>query len=84
VLGGPALYLLAESLFRLRMIGSVSPKRIGTVIALCALLVLSPYVTALGLSLIVALALTALAIWEGQGRRRPAPEEPARDGAVRG
>jgi low temperature requirement protein LtrA len=84
VLGGPALYLLGESIFRLRMIGSVSPKRIGTVIVLCALLVLSPYVTALGLSLIVALVLTALAIWEGQGGRRPAPVEPVQGGAVSG
>jgi low temperature requirement protein LtrA len=73
VLGGPALYLLGESLFRLRMIGSVSPRRIGTIILLCALVVVSPYVTALELSLIAALVLTALAAWEGQGRRRPVP-----------
>jgi hypothetical protein len=34
--------------------------------------------------MILALALTALAIWEGQGRRRRAPAEPAQDGAAFG
>ena len=70
VLGGPALYLLGESLFRLRMIGSVSPKRIGTIVLLCVLLALAPHVTALELSVIVAAVVTALAFWEDQGKRR--------------
>ena len=70
VLGGPAIYLLGESLFRLRMIGSVSPKRIGTIVLLCALLPLAPHVTALELSVIVAAVVTALALWEDRGKRR--------------
>lgn len=35
--GGPALYLFGETLFRLRMIGPVSPKRVGAVIMLARL-----------------------------------------------
>ena len=73
VLGGPAIYLLGESLFRLRMIGSVSPKRIGAVVLLCALMVLNSRLTALALIAVVTAVVTALAIWEDSGRRRRAP-----------
>ena len=52
LLGGPAIYLLGESLFRLRMIGSVSPKRVGTVALLCALMVLRTSLSALALSIV--------------------------------
>jgi low temperature requirement protein LtrA len=73
VLGGPAIYLLGESLFRLRMIGSVSPKRIGAVVLLCALMVLNSRLTALALIGVVTLVVTALAAWEDSGRLRRAP-----------
>ena len=67
MLGGPALYLFGESMFRLRMIGSVSPKRIGTVIALCALGMLAAIAPAIAVSAAVAAVLSALAIWEWTG-----------------
>jgi len=70
MLGGPALYLFGESMFRLRMIGSVSPKRIGTVIALCALGLLASAASALAVSAAVAAVLSALAAWEWNGVRR--------------
>jgi len=66
LIGGPAVYLLGETLFRLRMIGSVSPKRLGTVAALGALGLLGRDLSALALSGGVALVLTALAVWEYQ------------------
>jgi low temperature requirement protein LtrA len=72
VLGGPAIYLLGETLFRLRMIGSVNPKRVGVIVLLCALLAVAPSVTALELSVIVAAVVTALAVWEDLGKRRHA------------
>jgi low temperature requirement protein LtrA len=63
-LGGPALYLLGETLFRVRMIRSVNPKRIACVIALGALAVVAGELSALALSAAVAALLTALGIWE--------------------
>ena len=62
--GGPAIFLAGESLFRLRMIGSVSPKRILAVIALAALGGVGTLVPALALSLAVAVVLIALSLWE--------------------
>jgi low temperature requirement protein LtrA len=79
-LGGPALYLLGDGLFRLRMIGSVNPKRVLAVAALAALGLPAAHVSALGLSALVAGVLTALALWElpvGARRRRLAPDSPA-------
>jgi low temperature requirement protein LtrA len=79
-LGGPALYLLCDGLFRLRMIGSVNPKRVLAVAALAALGLPAAHVSALGLSALVAGVLTALALWElpvGARRRRLAPDSPA-------
>jgi low temperature requirement protein LtrA len=73
MLGGPALYLFAESMFRLRMIGSVSPKRIVTILVICLLGVLAAHVAAIVVSAAVAAVLTTLAIWEWQGVRRDAP-----------
>jgi low temperature requirement protein LtrA len=63
MLGGPALYLFGETLFRLRMIGSVSPKRLTAVLALCAL-ALAGSLPAAALAGAVALVLLALAVWE--------------------
>jgi low temperature requirement protein LtrA len=64
VLGGPALYLLGETFFRVRMIGSANAKRLLAIAVLCALGLLAPHVSALLLSVLVAAILTALALWE--------------------
>jgi low temperature requirement protein LtrA len=63
-LGGPALYLLGETLFRVRMVGSASPKRLLTIVTLAALGLLAAHVSALVLSAMVAAVLTGLAVWE--------------------
>jgi low temperature requirement protein LtrA len=62
--GGPALYLLGETLFRVRMIGTANPKRLATVVALCALAALGNGLSALALSGCVAALLTGLCLWE--------------------
>ena len=64
LVGGPALYLFGTSLFRLRMIGSVNPKRVLAVSALCLLGLLAGGLSALALSALVAALLSALALWE--------------------
>jgi low temperature requirement protein LtrA len=64
MLGGPALYLLGETLFRVRMIGSASARRVAVTVLLCLLLVVSSHVTALELCTIVAAVLSALAVGE--------------------
>ncbi len=63
MLGGPALYLFGETLFRLRMIGSVSPKRVSIVLVLCAL-ALAGDLPAIALAGALAVVLLALALWE--------------------
>jgi low temperature requirement protein LtrA len=69
MVGGPALYLAGESLFRLRMIGSVNTKRVATVVALCFLGLPAGSVSALLVSIGVALLLVALALWEYRALR---------------
>ena len=69
-IGGPALFLVGETLFRLRMIGSVSPKRVAAVGALVLLAAIATVVSALALSGAVAAVLVALAIWEQAGSAR--------------
>jgi low temperature requirement protein LtrA len=64
LLAGPAMYLSGESLFRLRMIGSVSAKRIGAVVALGVLGALADLVSALVLSSCVTAVLGGLALSE--------------------
>jgi low temperature requirement protein LtrA len=64
MVGGPAVYLLGESLFRLRMIGSASPKRIIAVVALAVLAAAGTHLPALALSAGVAAVLGALVLWE--------------------
>jgi low temperature requirement protein LtrA len=73
VVGGPAIYLFGESLFRFRMVGSVSPKRVGVIVLLCALMAVASSRTALELSAIVAAVVTALALWEHLGKSRHGP-----------
>jgi low temperature requirement protein LtrA len=64
VLGGPAIYLLGETLFRVRMIGSASVKRIATIVAICLLYTVSTSISALALCAIVTAVVSGLAIWE--------------------
>jgi low temperature requirement protein LtrA len=64
VVGGPALYLLGENLFRRRMTATVNAKRFIAAGALIALALLGPHVSALALSVLVTALLTALALWE--------------------
>lgn len=64
--GGPAVYLAGETLFRLRMIGSVSPKRIATMCALAVTAVIGSAWPALALSSTVAGVLIGLGVWEYQ------------------
>ena len=64
VVGGPALYLVGENLFRRRMTGTVNPKRFVAAGALLLLAFLGPHVSALALCSTVAALLLVLALWE--------------------
>ena len=64
ILGGPALYLLGESLFRWRMTRETKPQRVAVAALLILLAPFGPHVAALPLSVVVAAPLTALAGWE--------------------
>jgi low temperature requirement protein LtrA len=64
MLGGPALYLLGESLFRWRMTGTTHTGRMAIAGLLVLLVPLGGQVSALALGLIVATLLSALAGWE--------------------
>jgi apolipoprotein N-acyltransferase len=67
---GPAVYLLGESLVRLRMISSLSPQRLVAVLVLGLLGALARSLPALGLLAGVAAVLLALAVWDHE-RLRP-------------
>jgi low temperature requirement protein LtrA len=64
MLGGPALYLLGESLFRWRMTRVTHAKRVAVAALLILLIPLGGQVGALLLSIVVATLLTVLAVWE--------------------
>jgi low temperature requirement protein LtrA len=64
ILGGPALYLLGESLFRWRMTGVTQATRLAVAALLVLLVPLGGHVGALLLSIVVAALLTVLAAWE--------------------
>jgi low temperature requirement protein LtrA len=66
VLGGPALYLLGECLFRWRMTSSANAKRLAVAAVLVLLAPVGDDVSALLLTGIVAALLTLLAVWELQ------------------
>jgi low temperature requirement protein LtrA len=68
MVGGPALYLLGESLFRLRMVGTVGWRRIVAIVVLVALAPLGPHVSVLALATMTVAVLTALALWEYASR----------------
>jgi low temperature requirement protein LtrA len=64
VLGGPALFLVGESLFRLRVTGAANAKRLAVAALLVLLAPLGSHISALALSATVAALLSALAVWE--------------------
>jgi low temperature requirement protein LtrA len=64
LVGGPAMYLAGETLFRVRMIGSVSPKRVLAVAGLAVLAAAGHNLPALALSGAVAALLTGLGLAE--------------------
>ena len=75
ILGGPALYLLGESLFSWRMTGETNAKRVAVAALLILLVPLGDHVSTLVLSLVVASLLPAVAVWE---RRTPGVQPVAR------
>jgi low temperature requirement protein LtrA len=64
LLGGPALFLLGESLFQWRTVGTASAKRLGAAALIIALAPLALELSTLALTGIVMGILTAVAIWE--------------------
>ncbi|HEY0517580.1 MAG TPA: low temperature requirement protein A [Solirubrobacteraceae bacterium] len=68
-LGGPALFLLGESLFRLRMIGSVNPRRLACVAGLASGAAVSSSISAFALVLIATAMLLLLALAEQHAAR---------------
>jgi low temperature requirement protein LtrA len=64
VLGGPAVFLLGESLFQWSATGTVNVKRLATAALIIALVPLAPELSTLALIGIVTGLLTAVAIWE--------------------
>jgi low temperature requirement protein LtrA len=66
ILGGPALFLLGESLFRWRITGEMRTRRLATATVLVLLAPLGSHVEALALSTIVAALLTVLAVSEAR------------------
>jgi low temperature requirement protein LtrA len=64
VLGGPVLFLVGESLFRLRVTGAANAKRLAVAALVVLLAPVGSQVSALALSATVAALLSALAVWE--------------------
>jgi low temperature requirement protein LtrA len=77
VVGGPALYLLGESLFRARMTGTANPKRLLVTVLIAALALLGPHVSALALCAVITALLMALAVWEMERPGAAPPVTPA-------
>jgi low temperature requirement protein LtrA len=69
IFGGPAVYLVGESLVRLRMRSSLSARRLLTVLALGLLGVLGHQLAALALSAAVAAILGGLVVWDRERTR---------------
>jgi low temperature requirement protein LtrA len=77
VLGGPALYLVGESLFRMRVTGAVNVNRLVVAGLLVLLAPVGEFVSALALSAIVAALLGAAALWELRVPARSLASRPA-------
>ena len=77
VVAGPAIYLLAHALFRLRMAGSVSWKRLGGALACVAVGVVGAFASALVVAaLVVGVLIAVIAAEQVAGARRAARGEP--------
>jgi low temperature requirement protein LtrA len=70
ILGGPALYMLGESLFRWRMTGAANAGHVAVALLLILLVPFGDRMSVLALSLIVASLLLALAVRELGAFRR--------------
>ena len=70
VVGGPALYLVAHVLFRLRMAGTLSRRRLTAAAACLAVGLLAGVVPALVVATLVVAVLVALIVWERVAERR--------------
>ena len=64
VLGGPVLYLLGESMFRLRVTGATDTNRLAVAAILVLLAPIGCQMSALALSATVVALLSAVALWE--------------------
>lgn len=64
VLGGPALYLVGHSLFKLAVWGHLSPSRAGGIVALCALVPLAVLSSALVLIAAATVVLLGVVLWD--------------------
>jgi low temperature requirement protein LtrA len=80
VLGGPALFLLGESLFQWMTTGRANAKRLVAAALIIGLVPLAPHVPVLALAVIVTVLLTILALWEL--RASPPPAWASRQRAV--
>jgi low temperature requirement protein LtrA len=69
-LGGPALYLLGEDLFRIRVAGSASAKRLAVAALLVLAVPIGGKVSALVLSVMVTALLAAVVFWEQRAAGR--------------
>ena len=84
VWAGPAIYLLAQTLFRLRMAGTLSTKRLGGALACVVLGLLGGAFSALVLAiLLVAILVAVIAAETVAGQRRRARGEPSPMEALR-
>jgi low temperature requirement protein LtrA len=70
ILGGPALYLVGESMFRWRMTGATLAPRVAVAAVLVLLAPLGGHLETLTLSIAVTALLTVLAAWELRSTRR--------------
>jgi low temperature requirement protein LtrA len=78
VVAGPAIYLLAHVLFRLRFTGTLSTKRLAGAVGCIAVAALGPVAPALVLAaLVVAVLVAVIGAEEHAARRRTARGEPA-------
>ena len=73
VLGGPVLYLLGESMFRLRVTGATNTNRLAVAAILVLLAPIGSQMSALALSATVVALLSAVALWELRTPARHAP-----------
>jgi low temperature requirement protein LtrA len=78
VVAGPAIYLLAHTLFRLRMAGSLSVRRLTGAIACVAVAAAGPFVPALAVgALVLAVLVAVIASEHRAAARRRARGEPS-------